>query len=424
MIAHYCIDSENIFMRKCVLTFFTGALCLLSVQTNFAQDGIALPDNALSLPMATAPTVAPVTQPVIIPQPPAINAKAYVIMDVATGNVIAQNNMDERLEPASLTKLMSTYVVFSALQNNSITLDDDVRVSESAWKTEGSRMFIKVGDNVKVSDLIQGDIVASGNDATVALSEHVAGTEAAFVEMMNAQAQRLGMINSHFMDATGLPTEEHYTTAGDLARLSRAIILSFPDQYHWFSEKWFEYGGIKQPNRNRLLWQYPGTDGLKTGHTDAAGFCLIASAVKNNTRLLVVVMGAPSDKERAANAIKLFTYGFRFFQNTTLFDANTPITTAHVWQGQEKEVSLGVTTPMSVTLPVGAERAIKHTVDITPNLTAPIIKGKAYGNIIVTYDGKVLATAPLVALNDVEKGGFLRRMIDYIAKLFHHDDTK
>lgn len=409
-------------VRKIVLSSLIGFICFGSSQVSFAQALAPLPDNALSLPIATAPSSAP--QPVLIPQPPAIDAKGYVLMDVATGNVIAQNNMDERLEPASLTKLMSTYVVFNALKNNTITLDDEVRVSETAWRAEGSRMFIKEGDNVKVSDLIQGDIVASGNDATIALSEHVAGSELSFVEMMNASALGLGMTNSNFVDATGLPAENHYTTPYDLAKLARGIILQFPEQYHWFSEKWFLYAGIKQPNRNRLLWQYPGTDGLKTGHTNAAGYCLIASAVKGDTRLLAVVMGAPTDAERAADAIKLFTYGFRFFQNVKLFEANTALATVRVWKGAEKEVQLGVMSPVSATLPVGAQKLIKTTIETNPNITAPIVKGQAYGKAIVTYEGKEIAAVPLVALADDPKGGFFRRMCDSISKLFHSSDKK
>jgi len=395
-----------------------GLSCLLAGQTSFSQDSSPIPDSAISLPIpiqASAPQ-----QPILIPQAPAIDAKGYVLMDVGTGNIIAQNNMDGRLEPASLTKLMSTYVVFNALQNKTITLNDQVRVSEAAWNAEGSRMFIKEGDDVKVSDLIQGDIVASGNDATIALSEHVAGSETSFVEMMNAQAQLLGMSSSHFVNATGLPAEDHYTTPADLAKLSRGIILNFPDQYHWFSEKWFVYAGIKQPNRNRLLWQYPGTDGLKTGHTDAAGYCLIASAVKGNTRLLAVVMGAPSDKERAADAIKLFTYGFRFFQSTKLYDANAALTTARVWKGEKKEVQLGSATPINVTLPVGAQKLVKNTIEVNPNLTAPIIKGQVYGKVTTMYEDKVVATAPLIALEDDPKGGFFRSLSDSISKTFHH----
>lgn len=409
-------------VRKAIITSFISLSCLFVSPIVFSEEALPIPDNALNLPMATSPSASP--QAILIPQAPSVDAKAYVLLDVATGNVIAQSNMDNQLEPASLTKLMSTYVVFSALKNKTINLDDEVRISETAWKAEGSRMFIKPGELIKVSDLIQGDIVASGNDATIALSEHVAGSEGSFVEMMNAQAQLLGMNSSHFTVATGLPSENHYTTAADLAKLSRAIILSYPDQYHWFSEKWFEYGGIKQPNRNRLLWEYPGTDGLKTGHTDAAGYCLIASAVKGNTRLLVVVMGAPTDKERASDAIKLFTYGFRFFQNTTLFEANTPLTQARVWKGVEKEVKLGVSSPISVTLPIGAEKAVKNTFDINPNLSAPIVKGQIYGKVSSSYEGKVIATAPLIALEDNAKGGFFSNMIDSITKLFHHDQSK
>ncbi len=393
-----------------------GLSCLFIGQTSFSQESSPIPDSAISLPLPTQ-TSAP--QPVLIPQAPAIDAKGYVLMDVATGNIIAQSNMDERMEPASLTKLMSTYVIFGALQTKTITLDDQVRVSETAWHAEGSRMFIKEGDDVKVSDLIQGDIVASGNDATIALSEHVAGSEASFVEMMNAQAQRLGMSSSHFVDATGLPADDHYTTPKDLSILARAIILNFPDQYHWFAEKWFDYAGIKQPNRNRLLWQYPGTDGLKTGHTEAAGYCLIASAVKDNTRLLAVVMGAPTDKERASDAIKLFTYGFRFFQSTKLYDANVELATARVWKGEKKEVKLGIAAPINVTLPVGAQKLVKTTIDVNPNIIAPIIKGQTYGKVTVTYESKVVATAPLIALENNPKGGFLRGISDSISKTFH-----
>lgn len=408
-------------MRKIIITSLIGLSSLLMNQASFSQDALPIPDNALSLPIA-AQNSAP--QPVLIPQPPAIDAKGYVLMDVATGDVIAQSNMDERLEPASLTKLMSTYVVFDALKNQTITLEDQVHISETAWRAEGSRMFVKEGDDVKVSDLIQGDIVASGNDATIALSEHVAGSEGSFVEMMNTQAQRLGMLSSHFVDATGLPAEDHYTTPKDLATLARGIILTFPEQYHWFSEKWFDYAGIKQPNRNRLLWQYPGTDGLKTGHTDAAGYCLIASAVKGETRLLAVVMGAPSDKERAADAIKLFTYGFRFFQSTKIFDANVALTTTRVWKGDKKEVQLGVAQPVNVTLPVGAQKLVKNTIEVNPNLTAPILKGQVYGKVTATYEDKVVATAPLIALEDVKKGGFFRGLADSVSKLFHHDKSE
>lgn len=404
-------------MRKVIITLMMGLSCAFVGQTSFSQENLPTPDNSISLPI---PTQQSAPQPVLIPQPPAIAAKGYVLLDVATGNIIAQSNMDQRLEPASLTKLMSTYVIFGALQSKTINLDDSVRVSETAWHAEGSRMFIKEGDDVKVSDLIQGDIVASGNDATIALSEHVAGSEASFVEMMNVQAQRLGMASSHFADATGLPADEHYTTPADLAKLARAIILDFPDQYHWFSEKWFVYAGIKQPNRNRLLWQYPGTDGLKTGHTEAAGYCLIASAVKGNTRLLAVVMGAPTDKERASDAIQLFTYGFRFFQSTKLYDANVTLATARVWKGEQKEVKLGVQTPVNVTLPVGAEKLVKSSIEINENLVAPVIKGQAYGKIVATYDGKVVATAPLVALENDPLGGFFRRTADSISKTFHH----
>lgn len=404
-------------MRRFFIVLSTSVLCCVMSSARCVEEANPIPDNAINLPLLARPAAAPLS--VLIPQPPAIDAQGYILMDVATGNIIAQHQGEQRMEPASLTKLMSTYIVFSTLQNNTINLEDEVRVSETAWRAEGSRMFIKQGDRVKVSDLIQGDIVASGNDATIALSEYIAGSEVPFVEMMNAAAQNLGMTNSHFVDATGLPAEDHYTTPADLAKLARAIILQFPDQYHWFSEKWFLYAGIKQPNRNRLLWQYPGTDGLKTGHTNAAGYCLIASAVKDNTRLLVVVMGAPSDSARAADAIKLFTYGFRFFQNTQLYAAQATLTSARVWGAEHKEVPLGLLAPLSVTLPVGADKLVHTTLQVSPNLVAPLVKGQVCGEVHVVYQDRVIATAPLVALEDNAQGGMLRRCLDYLSKIWH-----
>jgi D-alanyl-D-alanine carboxypeptidase (penicillin-binding protein 5/6) len=374
--------------------FLTSALL---TTTSYADTPI--PDAKMSAPQAEA------NQPFLIPAAPSLDVKGYILMDAATGHIIASKNPDERLEPASLTKLMTLYLVFSAIQQGTIHLDDKVHISDQAWHTGGSRMFIKAGQEVTVANLVQGVIVDSGNDATVALAEYVAGSESSFVDMMNIAAGRLGMANSHFDDATGLPHDDHYTTPKDLALLTDAIIQKFPDQYHFFSEKWFTYGGIRQPNRNRLLWRFEGADGLKTGHTDKAGFCLISSAQRNNMRLITIVMGAPSDEARSADSIRLLTYGFRFFSTEKLYDANTPLTTVKVWKGEKDKSELGLAKAMMVTLPVGSKQLLKTNLDTTKGLEAPVKKGQPYGSINISLNGKAIAHEPLIALANNDKGG-------------------
>ena len=273
--------------------------------------------------------------PAIIPSPPGIDAKAYLLMDYDSDYIISSENADERMEPASLTKMMSSYVISNELDKGTLKLDDKVKISEKAWRMPGSRMFVKVGSEVTVGELLKGMIIQSGNDATVALAQHVAGSEDAFASMMNQQAARLGMTSTHFVNSTGLPNPEHYTTAHDLAILARALIHDFPDHYEWYSEKEYKYNKIKQRNRNDLLWRDSSVDGIKTGHTESAGYCLVASAKRKTMRLISVVLGTDSKKGRATESQKLLTYGFRFFETHRLYAANEPLTTVRVWKGDK-----------------------------------------------------------------------------------------
>lgn len=394
--------------------------------------GIAQADNLPQAAVVSAPAAQPMTptqaqispqatpnSPAIVPAPPNINAKAYVLMDVNSGKIIAQKNMDQRVSPASLTKMMTLYLISQALHTGTIKLDDQVLISKEAWKMGGSKMFVKVGHRVPVKDLLQGIIVASGNDACVAMSEFVAGSQDVFTEMMNTQAQALGMSNSHFTDCTGLPNEDHYSTAHDLATLARALVLNFPEYYSWYKQKWFTYNGIRQPNRNRLLWRYPEADGIKTGHTKAAGFCLVSSAVKNGMRMLAVVMGAPMDETRANDSIHLLNYGFRFFRSYAIYQPDKVISNVRIWFGSQKWLPVGAQDGVYVTVPRGQFKNGKIVIQTQNNLRAPISAGQTIGNVVVLSQNQPIIQVPLVALTKVGKGGFFSRSIDHFEHLFH-----
>lgn len=354
----------------------------------------------------------------VVPAAPQLAAKAWVLMDGASGNILVENAGDERLPPASLTKLMTAYIATKEIEGGRIAETDQVTVSEHAWRTGGSRMFIKVGSQVSVSDLLHGIIIQSGNDASVALAEHIAGSEDAFADMMNTTAQKLGMTNSHFMDATGLPNPDHYSSAKDMATLARAIIYGEPTHYAIYAQKEFLWNNIKQPNRNLLLWRDKTVDGLKTGHTDEAGYCLVASAVRDGQRMIAVVFGTNSEQARAAETQKLLTYGFRFFETQTFYKKGAELTKAMVWKGSDHEVKAGLSEDLTMTVPRGQLKQLQANMVVEPNLMAPIQQGQVIGKVEVKLNDKVVRTADLVALNAVEEGGFFRRIWDSIRLFF------
>ncbi|MCE3239101.1 MAG: dacC [Gammaproteobacteria bacterium] len=386
----------------------------------------------MTVAIAAADTVIPIpTQPqqvLFTPGTPNIDAKAYILIDANSGKVLAEKNADTHLAPASLTKLMSLYVISGALKNGSIHPDDKVRISTKAWKTTGSRMFIKAGDEVSVKDLLQGIIVDSGNDATVAMAEHVAGTEETFTNIMNAQAKAMGMNNSHFMDSTGLPNPNHYSTARDLALLAQNITQTYPEDYKLFSEKSFTYNHIHQSNRNRLLWHYQYADGLKTGHTEDAGYCLVASSIKDGMRLISVIMGAPNDQTRTEDSIRLLTYGYRFFETRKLYNAGTQLTRARIWKGTSKDTALGLNNALYVTFPIGQSKNLQANIQLNPSLKAPIIKGRPYGAINIVLNNQIIASRPLVALENNGKGSLWRGIVDSASysynRFFSHSNQK
>lgn len=352
--------------------------------------------------------------PLVNPGAPVLNASGYFLQDVNSGKVLASQNPDTPVEPASLTKLMTLYIAFEALQANRIKITDNIPISEAAWKTGGSRMFVKVGDSVPLMTLIQGVIVDSGNDATTALAEYVGGTQAGFVELMNQQAQLLGMKNTHYVDPTGLPDKAHYSTPRDIAILARAMILNFPEYYKYFSEKTLTYNNITQPNRNRLLWSDPTVDGLKTGHTDGAGYCLVASADRNNMRLVSVLLGAPSDAARSQYSENLLNYGFRFFETHKIYGADQPIQNAKIVFGKEKVVPIGLSRDLYVTVPMGEYTKVVKQLKINTPLKAPLNRGQAIGTLGISLNGESLGTENIVALTTVQQGGMFTRLAGHL----------
>jgi D-alanyl-D-alanine carboxypeptidase (penicillin-binding protein 5/6) len=353
---------------------------------------------------------------VVTPKPsaPSVAAKAHVLIDYDSGRVLAEENADERLPPASITKLMTSYVVSHELHAGNIGLDDEVLISEKAWRMIGSRSFIKVNTKVSVEALLRGMIVQSGNDAAVALSEHIAGSEEVFAQMMNQYAQQLGMYDTNYMNATGLPDPDHYTTARDIATLSAALIRDFPEHYQWYAEKEFTYNDITQHNRNKLLWRDNSVDGLKTGHTEEAGYCLAASAKRGDMRLITVVLGTRSENARAQETQKLLNYGFRFFETHQLYQANATITDTKVWKGAQDQLAIGLAKNLTVTVPRGQYDDLAATTNIQQPVIAPVEAGAQLGEVEIRLGDEVIAKQPLVALTAVEKGSWWRRLIDEI----------
>ena len=348
-------------------------------------------------------------QPMIIPAPPTINASSYLVMDFASGNILVQGNIDNKLPPASLTKIMTSYVVAHELSNGNLKLDDEVLVSEKAWRTQGSRMFIEVGKRVKVDDLLNGVIVQSGNDASVALAEHISGTEGVFADLMNKHAERLGMKNTHYTNSTGLPDAEHYTTARDLAILARAYIRDYPEIYKRHSIKEFKYNNIKQYNRNKLLWRDRSVDGMK-----AAGYCLVASAVREDMRLISVVMGTDGANARAKASQALLNYSYRFYETHKLYGAGELVTSAPVWKADVDNIPLGTDHDVHITVPRGQYEKLEPVVEISSEIIAPVDVGETKGTLNITLENEILASIPLMALEAVPAGGIVNRIKDEI----------
>lgn len=357
-------------------------------------------------------------EPMPAPAPPVIGAKSYLVIDAQTGHELASLNPDTALAPASLTKLMTTYVVFSALKQGQIRLEDEVTVSEKAWRTEGSRMFIEVGSRVSIENLLLGMIVQSGNDASVALAEHIAGTESVFAELMNQNATKLGMHSSHFRNATGLPAEGHITTARDLTTLARAVISEFPDYYAWHSIKEFTYNGIKQSNRNSLLWRDDSVDGLKTGHTDDAGYCLVASAKRDDMRIISAVMGTSSTRARTDGSQALINYGFRFYETRLLFKAGQEITTARIWKSANENTRLGVLQDLFITVRRGTYEKLESTLDVPAIIEAPVATGQQVAELKIRFGEEELLSTPLRALDDSPVGSIWQRARDSVSLWF------
>ena len=348
------------------------------------------------------------------PAPPTVAASGYLLIDIDSDQVLAAKNAEQRLEPASLTKIMTSYVLFREIASGSVKLSDEVLISEKAWKTPGSRMFIEVNKRVSVEDLLKGMIIQSGNDASVALAEHVAGSEEAFANLMNDHARRLGLQDTHFVNATGLPDPNHYTTPHDIVLVTEATIREFPELYKLYAIKEFTFNDIRQHNRNNLLWRDDSVDGVKTGHTEAAGFCLVASAKRDSMRLVSVVMGTESEKARINESQSLLNYGFRFFETHRLYGANDRLTRTRVWMGENEEVSLGLARDLHVTIPRRQYDKLNARTEIQPLIEAPLNKGQKVGEVIVELDGNEVMRRPLVALEDVPEGGLWRKAVDTV----------
>ncbi len=397
--------------KKASIILTSLFMITLMAQHSLSNAGQALPER----PQASAN---PQSRPLTIPTPPSLNAKAYILIDINSGKIITEKNSETRLPPASLTKLMTLYVTSNALSHQQVKLDDKVRISKKAWKTGGSRMFVKEGEQVSIENLLKGIIVDSGNDACVALAEHLSGSEEGFADLMNDQAQQLGMAQSHFTDSTGLPNANHYSTAKDLAILGRALINDYPQYYHWYKQKWFTYNGIRQPNRNRLLWRDSHIDGMKTGHTDQAGYCMVSSAQHDNMRLLAVVLGSPNETARADDNERLLNYGFRFYETHRLYNNQQPVTEARIYKGDQNNIKLGLLKEEYVTIPAGQYQRLTVRTKLPAQLEAPISKNQKVGELIILFDGKQIDSEALYALEDIHAGGLFKRSKDSLAMTF------
>lgn len=350
---------------------------------------------------------------------PTLGAKAWLSLDANSNQIIAAHNLDERIEPASLTKLMTAYLVFAAIDAGRLALDQEVHVSENAWRTEGSRMFINPNSQVKVSDLLQGVIVQSGNDATVALAEAIAGSEGAFAALMNEEAKRQGLADTHFENSNGLPHADHLTSVRDLGTLARNLVTDFPQFLHYYSQKEYEYNDIKQPNRNRLLWLDSTVDGLKTGHTKSAGYGLVTTALRDGRRIVTVVTGTANDAARTEDSLKLLNWSYQNFETIELYEPNQPIVTARIWEGEVDTVGLGLKRSVWVTVPRGRSENIEPMAHYTQPLMAPVGQDQQVGTVAFSLDEKVIATEPLLTLNSVPQAGFVGRMIDKVRMMFN-----
>lgn len=390
---------KNLFNQPAAIGWMRGLLALFIVAL-FTQAGFAAP--------------------AIIPRPPEINATSYILLDAQTGYVIVEENADEALPPASLTKIMTAYIAEEEILNGNMNEDDLVHISEKAWRMEGSKMFVEVGSEVPVIDLLHGIIIQSGNDASVAMAEHIAGSEEAFADMMNQYAEVLGLENSYFMNASGLDTELYYNTmsARDLAKLARATIQNHAEYYTINAEREFTYNGIRQTNRNSLLFRDRNVDGLKTGWTDAAGYCLVASAVRDGMRLISVVMGTESEEARAIETQKLLTYGFRYYETHKLYDQNQVLTNVPVYSGEQSAVDLGITEEVYVTIPRGQADAMTATVDVDEVIRAPLQSGQIMGVVNVTLDEDLIYRGDVITMQDVPQGGLFKRFMDWLSLFF------
>lgn len=349
---------------------------------------------------------------ILIPAAPSVAASSYILLDFNSGKVLVEKNAELRLAPASLTKIMTVYVIFRELASGHLTLDEKVTISKKAWQTPGSRMFVEVNKQVSIEDLLQGVIIQSGNDASVALAEHVAGDESTFAAMMNQHAQRLGMLSTNFENSMGLPSGNHYTTANDLAKLTTAVIKEFPEYYRWDSKKEFTFNNITQPNRNKLLWRDKSVDGVKTGYTEEAGYCMVASAKREQMRLISVVMGTASANARANESQTLLNYGFRFFETHQLYKAGATLNETRVWKGDSKQLPVGLKEDLYVTIPRRHYNDLKATIKVDKKITAPVQKGAVFGSVNVALAGDVVANMPLIALKTVNQGGIIDQLYD------------